>query len=69
MKFCQVDESEPGEIGDIVGKCRILEALKSHTWSTMQIIPSPADQQRQGQVKPKDEPCPVKTKMNKDRTF
>jgi len=43
----EVDESEPGEIGDIVGKCRILEALKSHTWSTMQIIPSPADQQKQ----------------------
>jgi len=43
----EVDESEAGEIGDIVGKSRILEALKSHTWSTMQIIQSPTDQQKQ----------------------
>ena len=45
----EVDESDPDGVADIVGKDRILEALKSHTWSTMELIePS---QQKQGRLR------------------
>lgn len=35
------DGDESGGIVDIVGKARILEALKSHTWSTMELLEPP----------------------------
>lgn len=35
------DGDDSGGIVDIVGKARILEALKSHTWSTMELVEPP----------------------------
>lgn len=41
---CDEEQDEVGELEDKVGKDRILEAIKSHTWSSMKLLNEPSEE-------------------------
>ena len=45
----EVVEEAVGDIEDKVGKDRILEALRSHTWSSMELLPPQTNDTQKGQ--------------------